>query len=110
MKADRGVPRLWYIDHFVKHPGYDSRVPAAFTGTGNTRAKVKVWCRLCLDHRVAEAIKSDENQVKLGQCTTVRTKDAILEGRKFTLLAVFTVTLTHCEFQCGLYFHALAGG
>jgi hypothetical protein len=98
MEVNRGVQELWYINHFVKHPGYNSRMPAAFAGTGNFRGKVKVWCTLCLDHRVAEAIKSDEDQVRLEQRTTVRTKGAILDGCKFTLLAVFTAALTRYEF------------
>jgi hypothetical protein len=95
----RGTPRPWYLDYFVKHPGYSSRMPTAFVGrTDNYYGKVKVWCAACLNHRIVEATISDEDQVKLGHRTAARSKDAILEDCKLIFTSnIHLPTLTHQE-------------
>lgn len=49
----------WYKDHFVVHPAVASRNATAFTGTGVTRDKVKVWCRKCLGKLVDEVMAEE---------------------------------------------------
>ena len=80
--ASRRFPRPQrrapHREHFIDHPGYEVGDPAAFAGGKNTRDKLKLWCRLCLDRRVQDAMADDALDVIHGRRCAARDHDTIL--------------------------------
>lgn len=74
--------RAPYREHFIDHPGYEAGDPAAFAGDKNTRDKLKLWCRLCLNQRVQDALASDMAEVMDRRHRLVRDQATILQDCK----------------------------
>jgi hypothetical protein len=77
--APPGPPhsRTWVWGYFRDHPKLSLKSPEAFSGTGSTRDKPKVFCKKCLGHRINQQRLEDEKQVENGTCQEVRTDEMI---------------------------------
>ncbi|KZT20928.1 hypothetical protein NEOLEDRAFT_1158419 [Neolentinus lepideus HHB14362 ss-1] len=83
--------RSWYRAHFYDHPKLQEKAPEAYAD--GHRDKVKVWCRLCFDHRVLAEVARDQ----IWGLPQVKEEVRWLQARGTTLL----VHLRDCQFQPG---------
>jgi hypothetical protein len=70
--------RTWVREFFKDHPKLAQKSPEAFSGTGGTRDKPKVFCNLCLEHRINQQHHEDEQQVINGTRQDVRSREMIV--------------------------------
>ena len=78
----RPTRRAPYRDLFVDHPGYAAGDPRAFAGTGQTRDKLKIWCKLCLERCIQSAMEGDRQELREGKRLLARSIDQILAERE----------------------------
>ena len=69
--------RLWVREYFKDHPKLAQKSAEAFSGTGGTRDKAKLFCKLCLDHRINQQRLEDEKMVENGTRQEARTREMI---------------------------------
>lgn len=75
--------RSWWRAHFYDHPlagphpAADS--PALVSG------KVKVFCKLCFDHWVAEELTIDQRRVERGEIQAIRSREIIVAHCKLLI-------------------------
>ena len=75
--------RLWVQEFFEDHPLLKQRSQEAFAGTGVTRDKAKVFCKLCLEEQIKNQKLSDEKEVQDGTRQEVRLREMIiLDGKQ----------------------------
>ena len=74
--------RLWFREYFEDHPLYRQKAKESFAGTGVTRDKPKVYCKMCLARKVQEMQVSDQQEVENGTRQEARSQEAIVLARK----------------------------
>ncbi len=69
--------RSWVRDFFKDHPKLAQKAVEAYSGTRGTHDKAKVFCKLCLAHRINAILKQDAKEVEDGVRQVARTEDMI---------------------------------
>ena len=74
--------RSWWREYFRDHllyniGGQGQPDPSAFVKPTSGNTKIKVYCKLCLDHDIAQIKAADEEAVHDGTRATVRTVQEI---------------------------------
>jgi len=69
--------RSWVRGFFKDHPKLAQKSAEAFSGTRGTHDKAKVFCKLCLAHRVNAHLDQDAKEVEAGTRQVARTSDMI---------------------------------
>jgi hypothetical protein len=67
----------WYQKFFLRHPLADKRDRSAFTHPLKPD-KFKIYCVKCLEYDLAEAWKSDQQEVQAGTCQMERSMDKLI--------------------------------
>jgi hypothetical protein len=69
--------RSWVRDFFKDHPKLLQKASEAFSGTRGTHDKPKVFCKRCLEDRVALILRQDAIEVENGSRQVVRTREMV---------------------------------
>jgi hypothetical protein len=83
-KANRG----WWRDYFEDHPGLITKQPEAYTNPG-TAAKVKVYCKQCLQSDISAVQQEDEEDIRWGNRLQMREISVIMSHHTHYDLVLF---------------------
>ncbi|EKM50611.1 uncharacterized protein PHACADRAFT_213511, partial [Phanerochaete carnosa HHB-10118-sp] len=70
--------RAWHREYFADHVRYESGDPCAMVRAGQRNARVKVWCKRCLEARVEDVVRVETQQYERGELAAVRERDLVV--------------------------------